>query len=62
MAPPIILTVDDEIQVSNAIERDLRRYYRKAYRIVKATFCGSPVRLSPTAQRVNRRKENFMNG
>ena len=37
MAPPIILTVDDEIQVSNAIERDLRRYYRKAYRIVKAT-------------------------
>ena len=37
MASPIILTVDDEIQVSNAIERDLRRYYRKTYRIIKAT-------------------------
>jgi thioredoxin reductase (NADPH) len=37
MATPIILTVDDEVQVSNAIERDLRRYYRKDYRIIKAT-------------------------
>lgn len=37
MAQPIILTVDDEIQVSNAIERDLRRYYRTTYRIIKAT-------------------------
>ena len=36
MATPIIMTVDDEIQVSNAIERDLRRHYRRDYRIVKA--------------------------
>lgn len=37
MNKPIILTVDDEVQVSNAIERDLRKYYGKEYRIVKAT-------------------------
>ncbi len=32
---PIILTVDDEPQVLNAVERDLRRHYRDEYRIVK---------------------------
>ena len=36
MATPIILTVDDEPQVLNAIERDLRQHYRSDYRIVKA--------------------------
>ncbi len=36
MAKPIILTVDDEPQVLNAIERDLRGYFGKDYRIVKA--------------------------
>ena len=36
MAKPVILTVDDEPQVLNAIERDLRRHYRNDYRIVKA--------------------------
>lgn len=36
MAKPIILTVDDEDQVRNAVERDLARYYRKDYRILKA--------------------------
>ena len=36
MPPPIILTVDDESQVLNAIERDLRRHFRRDYRIVKA--------------------------
>ena len=36
MAKPIILTVDDEPQVLNAVERDLRRHYRGDYRIVKA--------------------------
>jgi len=33
---PIILTVDDEPQVLNAIERDLRRHFRRDYRVVKA--------------------------
>jgi thioredoxin reductase (NADPH) len=38
MAPqkPIILFVDDEPQVLNAVERDLRRHFRGEYRIVKA--------------------------
>jgi thioredoxin reductase (NADPH) len=33
---PVILTVDDEPEVLNAIERDLRRRYAENYRIVKA--------------------------
>lgn len=37
MAKPIILTVDDEVQVLNAIERDLRSYFGSDYRIVKAS-------------------------
>ena len=37
MAKPVILTVDDEPQVLNAVERDLRRHYRGDYRIMKAT-------------------------
>jgi thioredoxin reductase (NADPH) len=35
MKKPIILTVDDEIEVSNAIERDLRAQYGKSYKIIK---------------------------
>jgi thioredoxin reductase (NADPH) len=37
MAKPIILTVDDEEQVRNAVERDLKRHFRKEYRIIKAS-------------------------
>jgi thioredoxin reductase (NADPH) len=36
MAKPIIMTVDDEPEVLNAIERDLRRHYGADYRIIKA--------------------------
>jgi thioredoxin reductase (NADPH) len=36
MAKPVILSVDDEPQVLNAINRDLRREYGKDYRILKA--------------------------
>ena len=36
MAEPIILTVDDELQVRNAVERDLRQQYGADYRIIKA--------------------------
>ena len=36
MPRPVILAVDDEPQVLNAIERDLRRHYRAEYRILKA--------------------------
>jgi thioredoxin reductase (NADPH) len=35
MAKPVILTVDDESQVRNAVERDLRMKYDKDYRIIK---------------------------
>ena len=40
MAEPVILTVDDEPQVRNAIERDLRRQYGADYRIIKAATGG----------------------
>ncbi len=36
MAEPIILTVDDETQARNAVERDLRQQYGAGYRIIKA--------------------------
>ena len=36
MSKPIILTVDDEKHVLNAVERDLRRHYGKDYRVLKA--------------------------
>ena len=36
MAKPFILNVDDEPQVLNAVNRDLRRQYRRDYRIIKA--------------------------
>ena len=37
MAKPVILTLDDEPQVSDAVERDLRTHFGKSYRIVKST-------------------------
>jgi thioredoxin reductase (NADPH) len=36
MAKPIIMTIDDEPHVLNAIARDLQAHYRDDYRIVKA--------------------------
>jgi len=35
MSKPVILTVDDDPDVLNAIERDLRQHFRADYRIVK---------------------------
>ena len=37
MARPIILTVDDDVAVSQAITRDLRSRYADRYRIVRAS-------------------------
>ena len=34
---PVILSIDDDPEVLNAVERDLRRKYRPEYRIVKAS-------------------------
>jgi len=36
MAKPVIMTVDDEPHVLNAVARDLQAHYQKDYRIVKA--------------------------
>jgi thioredoxin reductase (NADPH) len=36
MAKPVILTVDDEPEVLNAIERDLRQHFAQTYRVIKA--------------------------
>ena len=36
MAKPVILALDDEIQVLNAVERDLAAKYAKDYRVLKA--------------------------
>jgi len=37
MGKPVILTVDDEPEVLNSIERDLRQHYSADYRIMKAS-------------------------
>jgi thioredoxin reductase (NADPH) len=37
MSKPVILTVDDELQVRNAVERDLRIKYGQNYRIIKTS-------------------------
>jgi len=37
MSKPIILTVDDEVYVRNAIERDLRKQYGKDYKVIKTS-------------------------
>lgn len=34
---PVILTVDDEPHVLNAVQRDLRAHFRSSYRVVKAS-------------------------
>ena len=36
MAKPIIMTVDDDVAVLRAIERDLRRKYGGTYRVLRA--------------------------
>jgi len=37
MSKPVLLTVDDDPEVLNAIERDLRHHFRTDYRVVKAS-------------------------
>ena len=56
MANPIILTLDDDIQVCNAIERDLRRHYRQDYRVMKATV---PAVALETVQRLKQRNDQI---
>ena len=52
MAKPVILTVDDEPDVLNAIERDLYSHFRTSYRIVK---CGSGPQALKVVQELKER-------
>lgn len=36
MAKPVTLAVDDDLEVLHAVERDLRRQYGRAYRVLSA--------------------------
>jgi thioredoxin reductase (NADPH) len=53
LSKPIILTVDDEEQIRNAVERDLRRQYRKDYRIVKASSGAEALTVTEEIERRN---------
>jgi len=54
MAKPVIMTVDDDQDVLNAVERDLRRHFRSDYRIMKAD---SGSRALETARELRRRND-----
>lgn len=56
MAKPIIMTVDDEPAVLNAIERDLRRHYASDYRIFKA---GSGAEAESTVRQIKQRGDTL---
>jgi thioredoxin reductase (NADPH) len=52
MAKPVILILDDEPQVLNAVERDIRQHYRSEYRLVKS---GSGKEALETVHQLKRR-------
>lgn len=52
MSKPVIMTVDDEPEVVNAVERDLRKRYATGYRIVKA---GSGAQALDAVRQLKRR-------
>jgi thioredoxin reductase (NADPH) len=52
MPKPVILTVDDDPEVLNAVERDLRTHFRADYRIVKV---GSGVEALETVRQLKQR-------
>jgi thioredoxin reductase (NADPH) len=52
MSKPVILTVDDEIEVLNAIERDLRQHFQRTYRVIKA---GSGAQALDTVRQLKQR-------
>ena len=53
MAKPIIMTVDDEPHVLNAIGRDLQSHYQSDYRIVKASSGGEALEAVQEFKRRN---------
>ena len=56
MAKPIIMTIDDEPHVLNAIARDLQAHYQSDYRIVKA---GSGSEALEAVQEFKRRNDSI---
>jgi len=56
MAKPVILTLDDEAGVLDAVERDLRRHYRGDYRIIKAN---NGLEALNTAQELRKREQQI---
>lgn len=52
MSKPVILIVDDEPQVLNAVERDLRQHYQGDYRLMKA---GSGAEALETVRQLKQR-------
>ena len=56
MSKPVILTVDDDPDVLNAIERDLRQHFRSDYRIVKV---GSGVEALDIVRQLKQRGANI---
>jgi len=70
VATPVILAVDDEPQVLNAIERDLRRHFRGDYRVVKAASGAEAVdaltklkeRATPVAMLISDQRMPAMSG
>jgi thioredoxin reductase (NADPH) len=55
MSTPVILAVDDEPEVLNAVERDLRLHYRPHYRVIKAS---SGMQALETTQQLKTRGSN----
>jgi thioredoxin reductase (NADPH) len=53
MAKPIIMTIDDEPHVLNAVARDLQAHYREHYRIVKAASGNEGLEAVQTLKRRN---------
>jgi thioredoxin reductase (NADPH) len=54
MAKPVVLTVDDDVPVLRAVERDLRKQYGQNYRILSAPSGQAALDL---LQRINQRNE-----
>ena len=52
MVKPVIMSVDDDIEVLGAIERDLRAHYKNDYRIVRA---GTPTEALHAAKQLKQR-------
>src|SRR5512146_3091250 len=52
MSKPVILAVDDDPEVLNAVERDLRQHFRTDYRIIKV---GSGPHALETTQQLKKR-------